>query len=441
MVTRDSLNKEYEKAIRQIDASEFESAIATFDILGRNYKQSKEFITYSEARLAYDEERYEESIQKFESLGDFFDSREYASKARDAEQALENGRAYNEACRFYVEENYAKAYAIFNGLEDYGDSRKFAELSKEKWRQQCAETISAGIRCSVGIMEDGSVRLSTDDYFYGRREIENEWSDVVSVSACGIFVMGLTNDGSVLLAKMEKDDQYDFEVETTDWNDVVDISAGQRFVAALKSDGTVYSAGEGGFGKADIDTWKDIVSIDTGWQHIVGLDQEGHVHVAGYRKEELCAEIEAEKDEWVNIVAIATGGSLGYDGHGRRNKGMGHIVALRKDGKVLSVGDTEFGQCDIEDWSKESIAAISAGDYHTVALTTEGKVLSTQRREDAPNSYDKVNNKWKSKKFDAISAGYGLTLAADSNGDVDYTGNNGEGQADVDGWKVALNKP
>lgn len=437
---KDTLNAEYEYAVNQIKTSEFESAIYTFDILGKSYKQSEEFITYSEGRMAYDAEKYDEAIQKFESLHDFMDSEEYASKAKKAKQEIENERMYDKACKFLVEQNYAKAYTTFNNLKDYGDSKKLAELSIHNWRLQCAEVISAGIRCSVGIMEDGNVKLSSNDYFYGRDAIEHQWSDVISVSACGEFVMGLRNDGKVLLAKMEKDDRYTYAIDTTDWNDVVDISAGQKFVAALKSDGTVYSAGEGGFGKAEIDEWKNIVAIDTGWQHIVGLDQEGIVHVAGYRSTDLLNKIAAQQDEWHDIVSIATGGSLGSDANGVRHKGTGHIIALRNDGKILAVGDNEFGQCEVEQWSSEGIASISAGDYHTIALTGDGTLLSTQREEDAPDSYKKVNGEWKEEKFVAISGGYGFTLAVNSDGEVKHAGFDGEGQANICKSKIIISR-
>lgn len=432
------LDEEYRGAILQIDRSEFEDAIVTFDILGKDYQQSGKYILYSEARIAFEDGKYEEAAQKFESLDDFEDSQEYAAKARAEQRRVENEQKYNESCKYYLEGDYAKAYTGFSELQDFDDSGKFLGLSFAGWQMQCADTISAGIRCSVGIMEDGHVRLSTDDYFYGRDEIEHQWSDVVSVSACGEFVMGLKSDGDVLLAKMRRDDQYTYSVDTSSWHDVVDISAGQNFVAALKSDGTVYSAGQGGYGKEEIDSWENIVSIDTGWQHIVGLDQDGNVHVAGHGSEKLRYKIEENSDEWRNIIAIATGGSIGKNGRGAPHKGTGHIVAVRKDGKVIAVGGNEFGQRDVEQWSEKNIVSISAGDYHTVALTDEGEVLSTQREKEAPSSYRKVHDIWSTQKFTAISAGYGLTLVVDTDGSVDYAGNDGEGQAMVSTWRIKI---
>ena len=34
-----------------------------------------------------------------------------------------------------------------------------------------------------------------------------------------------------------------------------------------------------------------------------------------------------------------------------------------------------MAQCEVEDW--QSIAAVTAGERHTVALTTDGKLLAT----------------------------------------------------------------
>ena len=42
---------------------------------------------------------------------------------------------------------------------------------------------------------------------------------------------------------------------------------------------------------------------------------------------------------------------------------------------MIASGDIQYGQCEVEDW--QSIAAVTAGERHTVALTTDGKLLAT----------------------------------------------------------------
>ena len=49
-------------------------------------------------------------------------------------------------------------------------------------------------------------------------------------------------------------------------------------------------------------------------------------------------------------------------------------MGLKSDGTVVAVGWTEYGQCDVSNWT--GIVAISAGDYHTVGLKSDGTVVA-----------------------------------------------------------------
>ena len=57
-----------------------------------------------------------------------------------------------------------------------------------------------------------------------------------------------------------------------------------------------------------------------------------------------------------------------------------HSVALTSDGRVLAVGDNGYGQCGTVAW--RNAITISAGTDHTIALTSAGRVLGIGR-----NSY------------------------------------------------------
>ncbi len=427
------LHTDYMTAQAAITDGDYQSAIDIFDMLGPNYQEARKYKEYAMARMLYDDQRFEDAWVIFESLGNFEDSSMYLTMIEEESADNSNEDSYAEACKCYVEENYARAFDIFNKLGEYNNSRDLAERSKALWRQQCANVISAGIRCSVGITENGGAKLSCGDFFFGRDDIEQNWSDVVSVSACGEFVLGLKEDGTVYLATMERDDRYDYQISTSDWTDIIAVSAGEQFIVGLRSDGTIVSSGSFEEGNVELRSWEKIVAIDTGWQHVVGLDQDGNVHIAGKHVEQLQNDIDAVKDQWSDLIAISTGGSIGFE-NGVRNRGLGHIVALRRDGKVLAVGDDEYGQRDVTGW--ENVVAISAGDYHTVALTKEGRILSTQRKDDFPDSYEEINNQWASKKFRALSAGYGSTLGVEVDGSVCNAGLDKNGQSDVAGWKI-----
>ena len=52
-----------------------------------------------------------------------------------------------------------------------------------------------------------------------------------------------------------------------------------------------------------------------------------------------------------------------------------HSLALRKDGSVVAWGcdtSTDNGECDVPASAKRGVRAISAGDYHSLALKLGG---------------------------------------------------------------------
>ena len=49
---------------------------------------------------------------------------------------------------------------------------------------------------------------------------------------------------------------------------------------------------------------------------------------------------------------------------------------MKSDGTVLAVGNNDYVQCDVADW--RDIVAVSAGDYHTVGLKSDGTVVATK---------------------------------------------------------------
>jgi len=417
-------------------------AVDSFTMLGDDYRDSKKFRTYAEAIMLFDKEEYSEAKKLFDSLGDFEDSTSYSEKAQIELDKIEDEQLYNKACKYYLEERYAEAYTIFNNLGDYENSRQYAQECEEKWRLSCSNILSAGIRCSAGITAGNTVVFTTNDRFLGKADILN-WDNIISVSVCGEIIIGLKNDGTVVSAKRLEDKQYDSYIDIDDWTDIVAVSAGQQYVTGLRGDGTVVAASllqPDGYGETDVDGWSNIVAIDTAWQLTAGLDQSGNVYVTGCHAEELQNEIEASKTDenenkrWTDIVAISVGGS------GDHYRGTGHIVGLTKDGRVVAVGDNNFGQCNVDDWNDEQIIAISAGDYHTVALTADGQVLTTQKKDchfDRVDFSDSVEQIAKWKDIVAVSAGYGYTLGLKSDGTVVAAGNKNEGQANVGGWRIA----
>ena len=83
------------------------------------------------------------------------------------------------------------------------------------------------------------------------------------------------------------------------------------------------------------------------------------------------------------IITVKKGGrvvAVGRNDEGQRNvsgwsdiaavaAGDRHTVGLKRDGTVVAVGYNKYGQCDVSKW--RNITAIAAGGYHTVGIVGE----------------------------------------------------------------------
>lgn len=403
---------DYNSAKALFDAKQYMEAAQRFEQLG-GFQDSVDLAIearYQYAIELFQDERYNEATIAFQELGDYKDSILYVAKIALALYENQQKTVYDEACRFYAAGKYSLAIENFESLGDYLDSKELAAHIKQERQESLSTTISAGIRYSVAVTKDNKT-ISTGYNYDGQSDVL-EWEDIISVSAKGIYTIGLKSDGTVVTSS--KISNFD----DSDWTDIIAVSAGERFIIGLKSDGSLVSAGHDmGDGQRKVDDWENIVAIATGWKHTVGLDGDGKIHITGYRAASQLEQISERAEEWENIIAIAAGGgSNSYPG-------SGHTVGLRADGRVVAVGDNEYGQCDVSGW--ENIVAIAAGDWHTVGLCKDGTVVSTSPD---PRKYPKLYlgacevDKWKDLKIVAISAGCGTTLGLQEDGSVNAIG-------------------
>ena len=226
-----------------------------------------------------------------------------------------------------------------------------------------------------------------------------------------------------------------YRIDTNMWHDIVAVEAGEQYIVGLRSDGTLTAQGHNGDGQINIDgdEWSNIVSIACGWRHTVGLDSNGNIHITGYGSKNQLVQIEQNRSEWTDIIAISAGG--GSNEYGKR----GHTVALKRDGTAVAVGDNSHGQCNVsgEEWT--DLVAISAGDDHTVGLKADGTVVTTQKPK-KPSDVGATIPDWEN--VVAISAGYKFTLALveelTSDGQVQYVvvgdGYDHDGQRNTESW-------
>lgn len=394
-----------DRAMEAFNDENYENAIELFKQV-ENFKKSTAYI-----------ENYKNSIELFEQIDGFENSNEYIENANSLLTTKKNNEAlYNDAVSNYDNENYISAIKEFAKLDEYEDSNEMLQKCRvELARLQQATTISAGIRSSVGMIRNGKVYLAGDDY-YSWKPVLDTWNDIISISVKGNFVLGLKEDGTVVMAGKVPE----YYVGTKTWTDVIAISAGQQYIVGLRSDGTIVAQGHNGDHQVDIDDWNDIVTIATGWRHTVGLDSNGEIHITGLGSNRQLEYIENHKNDWKNIVDIdAGGGASGNIGT------TAYTVALKQDGTVVTTLTGEAAE-EVEKW--EDIIAISAGDSYIVGLKSDNTIVTTQTEQ----SLDEIN---KDADIVAISAGYGFTLVLKSGGSVAAIGYNYNGQINVDTWE------
>jgi alpha-tubulin suppressor-like RCC1 family protein len=157
-----------------------------------------------------------------------------------------------------------------------------------------------------------------------------------------------------------------------DLTNAVMATVGDRFALALRSDGTVTAWGTNYNHQCDVPTnLASVRAVAAGWYHSVALLEDGTVAAWGYAGHSTWG-ITNPPSGLSNVVAVAAGGY--------------HTLALKADGTVEAWGagktntgngsylGAEWGQCMIPA-GLSNVVAISAGGYHSMALTAAGSVV------------------------------------------------------------------
>ncbi|MBR3816151.1 MAG: TIR domain-containing protein [Clostridia bacterium] len=147
--------------------------------------------------------------------------------------------------------------------------------------------------------------------------------------------------------------------------------------------------------------------IQFGLNHVVGLKSDGTVVSVGENNSGQC-----NTENWYDIVDIATGAF--------------HTVGLKSDGKVIAVGHNNKGECNIDSWS--DIIEIGASSFHTIGLKSNGIVVAVGENDEGQCNIENWCD------IVAISVGEDHTVGLKSDGTVVATGRNNYGQCNTERW-------
>jgi len=196
---------------------------------------------------------------------------------------------------------------------------------------------------------------------------------------------------------------------------------------ALKDDGSVVAWGGNccDLTNVPIAARSGVTAIAAGTRHTVALKNDGTVVAWGRNYDGEVTGTPTAADTPSAIASPVTLEGQVLSGVAAIAAGDQHTVALKNDGSVVAWGWNHVGQADVPVAAQSGVAAIAAGMWHTVALKNDGSVVAWGwnhvGQTDVPISAQSG--------VTAIAAGFGHTVALKSDGSVVAWGYNREGQA------------
>jgi alpha-tubulin suppressor-like RCC1 family protein len=291
-------------------------------------------------------------------------------------------------------------------------------------------------------------RLKLDQY--NRKELVflNKYKERINISASREFGVYI-KDGNVYAFGKGIDSLFNTNIPilVSNLNNIKQISTSGHHTLALTEDGQVYSFGNNQFGQLGIEHYdfidkftlipgiNNIIQISAGENHSLLLSQNGEIYSFGCGR---CGQLgfgdyknritPTLVPNINNIIQISAGGY--------------YSLLLNKNGEIYSFGTSVFGQLGLENYQSQNtptlipmnyfnnspIVQISAGAYHSLALSIDGNVYSfgcgKSGRLGLGNNNDKnrptliPTNYFNNQHISHVSAGLDFSLIVTENGQL-----------------------
>ncbi len=292
---------------------------------------------------------------------------------------------------------------LFGSFEDFSSQRRADARAKErteKFYQQrlseakrCIRRIACGERLTACIQADGRVSATA-----GLRHVKG-WQNVCALSCGSAHILVLHKDGTV----SADGNNVGGCCRVGEWRRIKAVLAGKYHSLGLCEDGTVVFAGWNIHEQGNVSEWRGIRLLRSTDTYTVGIDWEGKLYTSG-KKLPFAPEL-LDMNKWSDLIDLAVsehhmvglrrdGRVVGVGDHtcGARNEkgeltdlfqwygvrsiavGDGFTAGLCYGGHVLTAGRNDYGQCDTGAW--HSIVSVCCGRTFTAALTVEGRVLT-----------------------------------------------------------------
>lgn len=358
------------------------------------------------------------------------------------------------------------------------NSGKLVYVGTDRWGQKEAREWSNILYLTCGrdhiitLMEDGTLRMA------GRGHVSEEQLGMIScartVSTGGTHVAVLLGNGHTVAIGNNRHGQC----KTANWPAVTDVVCGRNFTLGLTESGQVLISGGTGSLRYTVRAWRNIAGIFTDYtgRNVYAINTDGKL-ISNTR-------LPRKVEKWKNLVSIAACGDAiwGVTANGALLSTeetvhslstvkhyiacavtQNHVIALTRDGQVLSAGKNDFGQCNTtrfgaiysdydefvfdrnthlesmteQDYRYQVRLAdsfrykkhLACGGHITVCINAEGRVLTTAEYTQSED--------WL--RVRAVSCGNAHVLALHENGTVSADGNPVDGSTDVSAWRNVKN--
>lgn len=440
-------SEDYETAIEKLE--EIISLSNTEDKIKEECENKTTEIKYSLATEYFNNEEYREALTLFKEIVPYSDSDAYVARIEMLNDEEYKKTVYKKADELMQNGEYEEAIKWFTDIENYSDSKdkieeckKFIAEERERIKRRYDKTVSAGVRYTLYITDEGKVHSTaydkmpeSEDYSW-QAPIEN-WKNIKSISGFDAVIIGI-NDNNEVVVENNGNEGFNYRnTDTSDWNNIIKVCAGTNYALGLTSDGFVKVYGYSEYQEThnqfehyttdeiDVLDWMEIVDIATSWRTSAGLTKDGEIKVVGYGSDIIENDIENNAEKWKDVIAISlNGGRSPNVDDDYILRGDVYLAGLKKDGTVVIAGldskDEELWKqrdCeDDEEW--HDIMEISAGDWYVVGLRKDGKVLITgKNHSDIKTDYIESDfDGWNDFGIVNVDAGYGQIIGLTSTG-------------------------
>jgi alpha-tubulin suppressor-like RCC1 family protein len=230
----------------------------------------------------------------------------------------------------------------------------------------------------------------------------NNAKDIVAIAAGGNHSLALKSNGTLLSWGGDTFGQLGDGGNNTDQpepvaiigaENIIAIATGGRHSLALKSDGTLLAWGGDDVGQLgniatnatesspiQVSGASDIIAIAAGSSHSLALKSNGTVLSWGSDSDGQLGDSDSIENQSTPVPVLNASNIIAI------SAGSNHSLALKSDGTILSWGSDFYGQLGDNDsvnkpkpvavTEARNIVAISAGSSHSLALKADGTILS-----------------------------------------------------------------